>query len=336
MAFRFSYHHIAACLMASLMLSSCDELSVFDGPGDCPSRYDIDFISNYNLANKDDFFETVKSLSLFVFDAQGNFVKEYAEADSVLQRVGPKGYHRMSIEDLPAGDYSLLTWCNVDTVAHPSFRLDPKHPLTLTEAKCRLDSLRQNQNDNMLVSDKKLTQLLHGHLFEQHLPDRKDTVLDMHLVRDVKNVEIILQRLDGQPLNPDNFVYALEGDNSVLGYDNDLLTADDICYQPYLPLESGNEGKAVVGNLSTSRLMPDHPLRLRVYDKWTHKPVLDIPFVDYALLTKEFEHADMDDQEYLDRRDDYSIIFFLDNNNQWFAGQLVVNGWKIVDINQSL
>ena len=39
----------------------------------------------------------------------------------------------------------------------------------------------------------------------------------------------------------------------------------------------------------------------------------------------------MTDQEYLDRQDDYSILFFIDASNNWYmAGGIYINSWAVV------
>ena len=39
----------------------------------------------------------------------------------------------------------------------------------------------------------------------------------------------------------------------------------------------------------------------------------------------------MDDQEYLDRQDEYNLTFFLDENNDWhMTSGIIINSWRIV------
>ena len=69
-------------------------------------------------------------------------------------------------------------------------------------------------------------------------------------------------------------------------------------------------------------------------DRVTGTTVIDIPFVDYFLLVKGNYNRAMDDQEYLDRQDDYQITFFLDNRSGWsLASGIFINGWHVVLMN---
>jgi hypothetical protein len=38
----------------------------------------------------------------------------------------------------------------------------------------------------------------------------------------------------------------------------------------------------------------------------------------------------MDDQEYLDRQDEYNMTFFLDDDMQWVSSHILINSWKVV------
>ena len=38
----------------------------------------------------------------------------------------------------------------------------------------------------------------------------------------------------------------------------------------------------------------------------------------------------MDDQEYLDRQDEYNLVFFLDADGDWLSSSIIINSWKVV------
>lgn len=58
--------------------------------------------------------------------------------------------------------------------------------------------------------------------------------------------------------------------------------------------------------------------------------MLSIPLVDYALLVKGYYNRDMGDQEYLDRQDEYNLVFFLDADGDWLSSSIIINSWKVV------
>lgn len=61
-----------------------------------------------------------------------------------------------------------------------------------------------------------------------------------------------------------------------------------------------------------------------------HSLVASIPLVDYALLVKG-KDAQLSDQDYLDYRDDYSMVLFLDPDYRWISTEIYINSWKIVN-----
>ena len=64
--------------------------------------------------------------------------------------------------------------------------------------------------------------------------------------------------------------------------------------------------------------------------------MFSIPLVDYALLVKGRYNEAMDDQEYLDRQDEYNMTFFLDEKDQWYDAYIYIESWMVVLQNTGL
>ena len=64
--------------------------------------------------------------------------------------------------------------------------------------------------------------------------------------------------------------------------------------------------------------------------------VASVPIIDYALLVKGEHYKQMDDQEYLDRADEYNMTFFLDANNRWTSTMIQILSWRVVVNNSNL
>lgn len=104
-----------------------------------------------------------------------------------------------------------------------------------------------------------------------------------------------------------DYDYEIIESNGYLGHDNSLLDDDVLSFQPYF-MEQKNPSAAAV-ELNTMRLMEDRPARFVVTEKATGKKVFDINLTDFLILTS-MEGNKMKPQEYLDREDEYKIIFF--------------------------
>ena len=66
-----------------------------------------------------------------------------------------------------------------------------------------------------------------------------------------------------------------------------------------------------------------------VYVNDKGEKVLSIPLIDYALLVKGHYNRNMDNQEYLDRQDEYNMTFFLDEG-EWMSSVILINSWRVV------
>ena len=71
-------------------------------------------------------------------------------------------------------------------------------------------------------------------------------------------------------------------------------------------------------------------MRLTVVNNLTGEVILTLPLVDYALLVKGENVRDMDDQEFLDRMDEYVLLFVLDEGMRWVSMTVNIHSWKLV------
>ena len=94
--------------------------------------------------------------------------------------------------------------------------------------------------------------------------------------------------------------------------------------------DASTQVSAVVAEMTVNRLLASKNPRLKVYNNLNNKLVFSIPLIDYALLVKGNYNKAMTDQEYLDRQDDYSFIFFVDDHLDWLNATIYVNSWRVV------
>ena len=93
--------------------------------------------------------------------------------------------------------------------------------------------------------------------------------------------------------------------------------------------DASTQVSAVVAEMTVNRLLASKNPRLKVYNNLNNKLVFSIPLIDYALLVKGNYNKAMTDQEYLDRQDDYSFTFFVDDHD-WLNATIYVNSWRVV------
>ena len=347
-----AYSLVTAVALCCAM-TSCDNV-IYDGEGDCEVTYRLAFRYDRNMKWADAFAHEVKSVHLYAFDKEGLLVWQQSDSGEALKADG----YTMPLE-LPAGDYTLLTWCGLEndgelaeTFTVPEARVGETR---IEDLQCRLE---RGHDAGGAYSDRNLYPLFHG-IKEVSLPDADDGdyTYTMELTKDTNHVRIILQQLSGEPVNEKDYTFRIEEENGLMNFDNSLLSDEMITYRPYnvtsgtaglgiddYPTASGardnRSSRAItsvsvaIADLSIARLTENRKTMLTVETNDGMK-VARIPLTDYALLLKDGTAGDIGDQEYLDRQDEYALTFFLDENREWIGTSVIINSWKVVpnDVN---
>ena len=332
-------------LLLAGSLGSCDVLEEEDE--DC-ALY-VRFKYDMNMLNADAFSTNVKSLTLYVFK-DGKFVFQKTEEGSLLEREG----YRMRLDEIPykqKHEYDYITWAGL--ADNDAFTVPLLQPGDSKETLyCRLNREQSRAGRPVSEVNMNLQGLYHG-MVEGSSFSRsashvaKDEVL-ISLTKNTNTVRVIMQHLSGEPINVDDFEYTItDAENGLMNYDNALLAENDSIIYHAWDTRSGTTGSVVdvtgvtsinvaIAELSVARLMADKEPYLTITSKETGEQVLTVPLVDYALMIKgnyvnepQFGY-EMPDQEYLDREDEYTMIFFLDNGNRWVNTFIYINSWKVV------
>lgn len=332
--------------VATLSLVSCEDM-IYDYEGDCSVTYRVKFRYDKNLKWADAFANEVKSVRLYAFDPDGTLVKEFTESGSQLANPD----YTMNI-DLPAGRYHLVAWCGIDnpeaSQRHFTVPETTVGSTSLESLTCRLN--REANETYPAYSDNRLEFMFHGDL-DVELPednDGGDYLYVMSLTKDTNHIRVILQHLSGEDLDVKQFGFSIEDDNGYYAHNNDLLPDETITYLAYdrktgqagigkelLPSRAIIQVNGAIADLSVGRMMADHSQKMILtVTNADNEVVARVPIIDYALLAKEYyEEAyghKMENQEFLDREDEYTLTFFLDENQQWGGASIWIHSWRIV------
>lgn len=333
-------------------ITACNNV-IYDYEGDCEVTYRLSFRYDRNMKRADAFSHEVHSIRLYAFDVNGVLVWENSERGDNLASDG----YSMRL-DLPAGDYRLVAWCGLDNDGErpESFSM-PQTKVGATrieELQCRLN---REYDGASAYCDDKLYPLYHG-ILDVTLPkndDGGDYDCMMSLTKDTNHVRVILQHLSGEPVDVEDFDFRIEEQNGLLNYDNALLADETITYKAY-DRASGTAGlglddypethtamnaavlpsrdavtkvSVAIADLAISRLVPDRKTYLTVTTR-EGETAARIPLTDYALLLKNGYDFEMSDSDYLDRQDEYTLTFFLDEGEKWIGTSIIINSWKVV------
>lgn len=315
--------------------ASCD--SILDGPKeDCSVEYRVKFKYDNNMKFADAFAHEVRSVTLYAFDEAGKFVYQRTEQGGMLANDG----YSMPVEISP-GDYHLVTWAGLEGEESFSVPILTPGVSTIENLTCSMNRKHLSRaTDGSAYVDADLKPLFHGEVVKQSFTRAGFTqTTTISLTKNTNNIRIVLQQMSGEAVDIDQFVYTIEDENGLMNYDNTILKDENLTYYAWSitsgtaeinQTRTGNDGVSVaIAELTVGRLVKGKKPILKITNS-DGEQVLAIPLIDYALLVKGNYNRQMDDQEYLDRQDEYNMTFFLDKQNHWISSSIIINGWKVV------
>jgi len=336
---------LLAALTLLFTFTSCDS-TIYDDEGDCEVTYRLKFRYDYNMKFADAFANEVKSVSVYAFDkTTGKLVWQKTDKGSTLAQDG----YTMEL-DLEPGDYDLIAWCGLDNdTTDESFTVPQMTVGTSTKDDLTCKISRKHDTDGTAYVANDLYGLYHGAL-SVNLPqndDGGDYLYTMSLTKDTNHLRVILQHLSGEDVDVSKFTFSLEDENGLMNYDNSLLSDEAITYRAW-NTESGKAGvetkagsraitqvSVAIADLTTARLIDGRKMYLTIRND-QDEVVARVPFIDYALLIKGNYNREMSDQEFLDRQDEWSMTFFLDDNDNWMSAYIDILSWRVVLNNAEL
>lgn len=323
-----------SAIAAGSFLSSCDSV-IFDDQGDCSVHYRVPITYTKNILDADAFASQVNSVTLYVYDQQGNLVLQKTESVEVLRDTD----YSMDIDLLP-GQYSMMVWGWGTPNATPatSFTISDVAQLTGLSA-----SLPLSGSEGNFYSDQELTPLFYGYNATVDCPDTYGYVIlpAINLTKDTNTFVIALENYEGLPIAEDALSVSIESQGNMLNWQNLPEGDNPFTYQSWSQSLIGSERPetrddgetgnvtGILAELTTSRLMADsHPM-LVVHRKWDDTDIIRLDLIELLMLVRG--HFPYDGQEYLDRVDRYTMTFFVDADLSWYTAKgISILGWKVV------
>ena len=354
----------AVCISAIALfsLSSCmkDDLT------DCPAhKVSLKFDYTYNVENADAFSQEVKNLNVYVFDNNGKYVNTYMQCADKFETG-----HSMDITDLQEGKYTFVclardkvpTGNKADGEDEREFRFTQ-----LTPGVSTINDLQEEmgkKDGEASVNNKKFTALYTAHT-SLDFRGNQDTYGNLSLMKCTKTYRIVMlpYNNDQEGFVAENFDVRIKGSAALLDYKGDKVKDANgveqnkrITYVPYneklVVNSSGNtqiEGedidKALVYDLSSSRMFERkndvstrnteskeyNDKRIVITDKRTGKVIFNHSLPWFLALCGERTDKGWEAQEYLDRQDHYSLVFYVPSPDTEYhmVARIKVNGWVL-------
>lgn len=307
-------------ILCMLLTTSCTWVK--DEVDDCPYGFWLNLHYTYNIMDVEAAPEYISEVAVYVYDADGNYVTRLDVPQSVLKANG----YRVRVEGLPEGDYQFVVWSGI---GNNSYAVSGDRS---TKDQFCLSLAQTGTTVSSCLSD-----LYYGNLPTVHFDDAY-AVYDVYMMKNTNQLAcLVVPMSDDKTVNPDDYDMKVVSANGVMDAQNRLVSDDVITYEPFIrnavtfdDAEFG-ELNGVSFNISTLRLMEDKDCRLILVKKDTGETIFNISFPEYigmigALYTNLGRQLTI--QEYLDRQDFYTIVFFLSSDlNQLI--QLQVNSWRL-------
>lgn len=347
-------------IAALLSVSSCglmhDDLQPCAVP---PNTYtSVDFLYNYNTENRDLFPEHIGSVSVYVFDSNGNFVireersnlhdgnsltKPGFQIDFSNDVLKPgNSYKVYAIGHGNPGGYEASTstpgftnaedYNNIKSESDFALLLDHENGYVVNDGVL-IDSLWTTRQPVILD----IPEVVIPKEGDPQEPDRyiKGTV---ELMRVTNKLEVCFWQEDfPTDINPKNYEIIIESKNGSnhLDFFGNPITTTELTYTPYnvrTENRSNNSGAkaCVIAEFGLSRLWLTNDINLTIRDLSTgaETTLSDLPKY-LARGNEAFGQYGWSDQEYLDREYDFSIeLPFTGEVAKWIQVNVEILGWS--------
>ena len=327
-------------LMAASSFTSCNVLS--EEVEDCAVYVQFKYDMNMEFTNS--FQHAVNSVTLYAFDEKGKLAFQKTEEGEILKQDG----YRMRLDEISHYDkteYDFIVWAgepNNESFSIPLLRVGEHSKKDLF---CQL-----NRAGGGIVKDD-LEDLFHGQATSVSLSRSVGSEMPevvIPLVKNTNSIRIVLQQVSGEPLDVNDYRFTITDKNGKMNYDNTLMEDEQLTYQAWHTgngnASMGGEGsKAVVtelnmaiAELSVARLVVGEDPILTITKAEDGKEILSIPLIDCCLLYKRAKYAELDNQEFFDREDEYNFTFFLDEYDNWLSSTIIINSWRYVQNDEDI
>jgi hypothetical protein len=309
---------LLACL---LLTTSCTWVK--DDNDDCPYGFWLKLHYTYNILDVEAAPEYVKDVSVFVYDSVGNYVTRIDASQETLKAFD----HRVRVEGLPEGDYQFVVWSGI---GNSEYNVSG-NMLPLTDFRLSLAALHNS-------FDRHLSDLFYGSLSTVHY-DNAYAVHDVFMMKDNNQLACLIVSLeDGEEILPEEYTMKVVSANGTMDAFNRLVSTEEITYEPFAQdtviIDDIDYGllHGIKFGISTLRLMENTDCRLILEKNETGESVFNISLPEYiGMIGSLYTNAgrQLSVQEYLDRQDFYTIVFFLSGANLDQLLQLQVNSWRL-------
>ena len=322
----------------------------------------IAYCTLINVKEADAFSAEVKNLNVYVFDKNGKFVDNYTESADKFETG-----HKMEITDLQAGKYTFVCLARDKQPAAMGTRAegDDETEFSFTKLTPGISTINDLQeemgkkNEEESVNDKHFTALYTAQ-DSLNFDGENDVQGKLSLMKCTKTYRVVMLPFepDQEGFTAENFDVEIKGSAALLDYKGDKVKPKAITYLPYekklvenhsgkTEVEGEDVEKALVYDLSSSRMFETKDdnksraadgssqyddKRIVITDKRINKVIFNhsLPWF-LSLCASDRYGKDWSDQQYLDRQDHYTLVFYVPAPSSTYSmdARIKVNNWVL-------
>lgn len=289
---------------------------------DCPEGFWLQLHYSYNILDVEAAPQMVDDARVYVYDGSGRYVKRI---DVDRDRLVADDY-KVRLDGLPEGDYQFLVWSGMGS----------RHYAVAGDVQTMAD-FRLSLTAAGGVSNSQLPPLFWGYHTAVHYDDSY-AVYDVELTKDTNQLVCLFVSLAGQStMSLDDYTMRVEAANGVMDAWNevtsDALTTYEPVEQDSVTIVDPDYGElhGLKFSIMTLRLMEHQDSRIVFERRSTGESLFNISFTEYVGMIGSLYTSlgrPLSVQEYLDRQDLFTIVFYLSEDLDQLL-QLKVNSWRL-------
>lgn len=314
-------------LVFILGLSSC----IKEDLSNCSLTFTFDYTYNLEQQNKID-EQLLDRMQIFMFDKNGVLRYHFRKND---QKTIEKGF-QVTNNAFEPGEYKIV----VATISS-DYKEDKSDFLisNVTLNKTLLQEFKFFLNHQDHQSKDLLNNFLVSSLPYQWTSYGQNIHVSLRKINKRINIELVIPNNIQTRIEKDQYSMYIK-DKGVCSMDGNLdPTCDkDIIYHPCQPYKLTHEDDKVIlrATFNTSRLIyregQEENTQIIVKNNTTNEYLIKAKvfrLIEEGAAFDDQKDADWGLQEYIDRREEYSFSFYIDEDGSWLSNIVNVNGWDV-------
>lgn len=307
-----------------LTVTSCTWVG--DKEEDCPDGFWLRLCYTYNILDVEAVSKYVEDAYVYIYNADGEYVKRIYYTQEQLK----SNNYRIRVDDLPVGDYQFVVWSGVGDSQY-----------SITGDMRTMDDFRLSLTGAGSSVATELPALFYGYLPTVHY-DVTYASYDVELMKNTNQLACLVVPVSNQvQIGTNDYTMKIVANNATMDVYNRVVSDVETTYEPFVKADvtfddvEYGELSGAKFSMMTLRLMSDLDSRIILERKSTGEKVFDISFPEYiGMIGSLYTNLDrqIPIQEYLDRQDFYTIVFYLSAELDQLM-ELRVNNWRLRAIN---